>query len=104
MAKFAASKGSKAATSWLFNLNPLAHDHLTGEMNFTGGGYTRSKARGAVRFEYDHAPLPVACEEPGCNGVAWYKGTFGAHKCTSCGTLALGAGHLYLDDLVAAAQ
>jgi hypothetical protein len=98
--KFAKKRGRKAADAWLFNLNPLAQDHRDMEMHFTGDGYTRRHASALVRGEYSHAPLPVRCENPECEGIAWYKSTFGAHKCLRCGALALEAEFIYLDDLL----
>jgi predicted Zn-dependent protease len=98
--KFGKKRGTQAAERWLFKLNPLAQDHHSVELNYmTGDGYTRRVANEVVRHEYSHAPLPVrcwSCEE----GVAWYKATFGAHRCTSCGSLNLHAEHVYLDDLL----
>jgi hypothetical protein len=66
-------------------MNPLYHEHQIGELAFTGGGYTRSKARRAVSSEYSEPECQQArlCE---CGKLAWYKGTFGAWRC-ECGNL-----------------
>jgi ribosomal protein L37AE/L43A len=69
--------------------NPWIDQHLAGEMEHTGGEYTRAKARSVVMGEYAHGPKPMPCE---CGGTAHYRATVGVRKCPDCGALYRGNG------------
>lgn len=79
--------------------NPLMHEHIDAEMDFTGGGYTRAMAVAMVFMEYVDAPGPYPCH---CGGTAWYKGTFSACRCMDCGQLYDCNGNPYLREAVTA--
>lgn len=61
--------------------NPWIAQHMQGEMDYTGNGYSRRTAAALVRSEYAGAPDPVACA---CGGKAHYRATVGAMQCPSC--------------------
>lgn len=81
---FAARKGYTAGDNWLMKMNPEVDRHEQMEFLSCGGGYTRSMARRAVRFEFTGQPMPFAHDE--CGGVFWYRATAGVMKC-SCGAV-----------------
>lgn len=65
--------------------NPWRDAHRTAEMDYTGGEYTRSKARQMVDNEYHNTDqLAEPCE---CGGTCHWKATVGARICPSCGRM-----------------
>lgn len=64
--------------------NPWVEQHMQGEMDFTGDGYSRRMARRLVLSEYAGAPEAVPCE---CGGQAHYRATVGAMMCPDCRAL-----------------
>jgi len=82
--RFASTKGVNAADRWLCKLNPEVERHIQMEYQSCGDGYTRSRAREIVWFEFANQPLPQRCRE--CGDVAWYRATVSGMKCQGCGT------------------
>jgi hypothetical protein len=64
--------------------NPWQEQHAEREVAFQDNSHT---ARAVVDNEYRDAPKEVPCLTPGCAGLAFYKATIGAMKCTRCGAL-----------------
>ena len=61
--------------------NPWVDQHLAGEMEYTGDGYTRRQAAALVRGEYaGHDPVPCGA----CDAQAHYRATIGAYQCSHC--------------------
>jgi ribosomal protein L37AE/L43A len=64
--------------------NPWYLQHLEGEMNFLGEGYTRSIAKAVTRSEYQGHEQPIPCGASDCNEQAFYRATVGAFICPCC--------------------
>lgn len=65
--------------------NPWRDIHEQGEMDYTGGEYTRRIARQLVANEYrDTDRMAEPCE---CGGTCHWRATVGARICPSCGTM-----------------
>jgi predicted RNA-binding Zn-ribbon protein involved in translation (DUF1610 family) len=69
-------------------LNPWIDQHMAGEMEYTGGEYTRAKAAQLVRSEFAGAPAPEPCGS--CGEPAHYRATVGAMQCPSCRAIRYG--------------
>lgn len=94
--KAGAGVATKAADKWIVLCtkdapethgarNPWRGIHMSGEMDYTGGEYTRSKARQLVNNEYrDTDALAEKCE---CGGTMWWRATVGARICPDCNTM-----------------
>lgn len=65
--------------------NPWRDQHMQAEMDYTGGEYTRSKARARVNGEYRNTDdMSEPCE---CGGTCYYRATVGARQCPDCGAI-----------------
>jgi hypothetical protein len=64
--------------------NPWIAQHLAGEMDFTGDGYTSDMAAKIVAHEFAGAPEAIDCT---CGSKAHYRATVGAMQCPSCRAL-----------------
>ena len=66
-------------------VNPWMDQHMAGEMEYTGGEYTRRTAAALVRGEYANGPAPEPCGR--CGDLAYYRATVGAMQCPTCRAL-----------------
>ena len=70
--------------------NPWKEQHLADEGAFTDSQhYTPSLAAQVVAHEYRGHETPEPCEQPNCDGKAWWWATVGVYKCAKCGEMNL---------------